>query len=254
MICQIRLPFESQKGLRYSVSASSVMHGMLMEKIPTEYASLLHSLPIRPFSQYVWNSPDSGGGNAGNSGNVWTVNTLTQEAYENIAVPVLSLREAYIKHKKDLIVFGEPEIRYDSCDELLERNSGGTGAVLQFLTPCAFKAAGSYVNIPDIRMMFTGLAKRFDSIYGIEDNDYDALSAELLRCVATPDFRIESTVFQTEGVKIPAFTGYISLRTKGSPEFRSYVSMLCSFAEYSGIGIKTALGMGHVIRKRHGTV
>ena len=43
-----------------------------------------------------------------------------------------------------------------------------------------------------------------------------------------------------------SFTGNIKIRIKGDEQFISYIRMLCRFAEFSGIGIKTAIGMGQV--------
>jgi CRISPR-associated endoribonuclease Cas6 len=49
-----------------------------------------------------------------------------------------------------------------------------------------------------------------------------------------------------EGVKIPSFVGKITFRMHGAQTMTNLAQMLFRFGEYSGIGIKTALGMGAV--------
>jgi CRISPR/Cas system endoribonuclease Cas6 (RAMP superfamily) len=50
--------------------------------------------------------------------------------------------------------------------------------------------------------------------------------------------------FALEGTRIQAFRGSYTLAFKGNLMSRKIMCMLGEFAQYSGIGIKTALGMG----------
>ena len=59
-------------------------------------------------------------------------------------------------------------------------------------------------------------------------------------------YELKSTLFSLEGTKIPAFIGKMTLKINGSQTLCSFVNMLFTFAEYSGIGIKTGLGMGAI--------
>ena len=47
-----------------------------------------------------------------------------------------------------------------------------------------------------------------------------------------------------EKVKIPAFIGKITIKLTGTKTMTNFANMLFEFGEYSGIGIKTSLGMG----------
>lgn len=47
-----------------------------------------------------------------------------------------------------------------------------------------------------------------------------------------------------EGIKIPSFIGEIGIRINGTDTMARYVKLLARFGEYSGVGIKTAMGMG----------
>lgn len=80
----------------------------------------------------------------------------------------------------------------------------------------------------------------------VHETQYEQLLETIGEQVEISSYRLHSTLFSLEGVRIPAFMGTVTLRLFGNQTFRSYIHMLCDYANYSGIGIKTALGMGHV--------
>ena len=58
------------------------------------------------------------------------------------------------------------------------------------------------------------------------------------------DYALRSTGFRLKETVIPGFTGRLTILL--SPPLAELWSTLLSWAEYSGIGIKTTLGMGGV--------
>lgn len=242
MLCQIKIPFTSRRNLHYEVLASSVMHGILMENISPDYAGKMHEKSLRPFSQYVHYE---------NNCNFWTISTLDREAYENIIIPLLSLKTTEVRHKNDTIYFHAAEQKIISYNELIGRNNISVGKSIHiridFITPTAFRSSGSYVNIPSARLILNNLARRFDVCYGIQNNNYEIFLSEVEKYVSITEYSLNSKYFSLEGKNVPAFMGYIIMRITGDLQLKSYLSMLCEFAAYSGTGIKTALGMGQVI-------
>jgi CRISPR-associated endoribonuclease Cas6 len=59
-------------------------------------------------------------------------------------------------------------------------------------------------------------------------------------------YRLKSTYFPVEGIRIPSYKGEMTLRLHGTDTLARYVRFLLRFGEYSGIGIKTAMGMGAI--------
>jgi CRISPR-associated endoribonuclease Cas6 len=57
-------------------------------------------------------------------------------------------------------------------------------------------------------------------------------------------YRLRSAPFPLEGVNITGFQGDIRIRIKGTDTMSRFAKMLFSFGEFSGVGIKTSLGMG----------
>ena len=241
MLCKLIMPFESSRGLHYNFYASSLMQGVMMEKISTSYAKKMHEDGLRPYSQFCTFE---------NGRNLWTISTLDQEAAENIILPLSELRTAEIRYKKDTITFSEPIMEKLTYHQLLEENAvndAGTEKItLNIITPTAFKSSGNYVILPTLRLIFQNLSKRFDCFYGISENDYEELAAEVEKNIRITDYSLSGTDFALEGVRIPSFTGNITFSVKGSRDLRSYIRMLCRFSEFSGLGIKTAIGMGQI--------
>jgi len=245
MIYKVTIPFESTRRIKYTPVVSSVMHGLLMESIDSCYADQLHAQGLHPYSQYVDNIDGH---------NIWTLDLLDDESYERIALPIMSLSSADIRNKNDVITFGKADVRSLSYDELLSSNRTSSRSSdtlkMDFLTPTAFKSGGRYSILPTLRQIVLSISKRFDSAFGIEGNDYSELEDAVLREMTVSHFKLESTSFSVDGASIPSFKGSIEFRITGEDNFRSYICMLGDFAQYSGVGIKTALGMGRVITQK----
>lgn len=241
MLKRISLPFHSANERRYGYRTASLFHGLLMELISPDYAAYLHENALHPFSLHL--------GQAENGG-VLTVSALTAEAAEQIMPPLRTLKTAYLAQKDDELLFDAPDEQSVTYHELFRkhyiREDAARLVQLNFNTPAAFKSAGQYVNMPTAKLIVSGLAKRYDMTCGVHDTVYETLFEEIEQRVTISAFRIRNASFPVEGVYIPAFMGTLTLKISGSPTFRSYINMLCDYAQYSGVGIKTGLGMGAV--------
>ncbi len=241
MIYKVTIPFQSTKRIKYYPVVSSVMHGLIMENIDSRYADQLHAQGLHSYSQYVNNINDR---------NIWTLALLDDESYERIALPIMSLDSAHIRHKNDIINFGEADVKMLTYEELLSSNKTSNHVSdtlkMDFFTPTAFKSRGRYSILPTLCQIVLNISKRFDSAFRIEGNDYSELEEAVLSELTVSHFKLESTYFSVDGASIPSFKGSIEFRITGEDNFRSYICMLGNFAQYSGVGIKTALGMGRV--------
>ena len=115
---------------------------------------------------------------------------------------------------------------------------------IHFLTPTAFKKQGKYLFYPDIRCIFQSLMNKYDSAARNEKMvDTDTLE-QLTENAQIVRYDLKSVSFSLEGVKIPAFIGKVVVKMNGTRTISNFANMLFEFGEYSGVGIKTALGMG----------
>ena len=122
---------------------------------------------------------------------------------------------------------------------------------LSFDTPTAFKKQGRYQFYPTVFHIFQSLIMKYDAVV----NDNRIYSEEIMdqieEFVEVKNYSLNSTAFSLEGTKIPSFRGTLQLKIKGPQMFCNLIHLLAKFGEYSGVGIKTAMGMGamHIVQK-----
>lgn len=220
---------------------SSNMQGILMEQIDSEYAELLHRQGMNPYSQFL----------RCDNGFQWIICTLTKEAYEHIILPLNNpdFSSFCIKKKNIQIKITKKELETISRKILLEEfylSEGGRYLSLEFKTPTAFKQNGRYVNYPDIRLLFQSLMNKYGTgSYEMEMFDEETLE-QLTRDITVSRYKLHSVMFPMEGIRIPAFMGNMTIQISGPKTMASYARMLVRFGEYSGVGIKTGMGMGGI--------
>jgi CRISPR-associated endoribonuclease Cas6 len=239
MPSRLDMTLSGAEQLNYQMA--SLFHGALMEMLPEAYVAELHESMLHPYTQHLemrnhqWH---------------WVVTTLNDRAKDLIIDQTLAQKNQVDIKKHELVVRIAEKNMSELTDKELSsqfyQEDAPRTISLQFLTPTAFKIDGRYVFYPDIRSIYLSLMNKYDAASKAGSmKDEDAL--ELL-CRNTSLFRydLRSTLFSMEGVKIPSFVGKITFRMHGAQTMTNLAQMLFRFGEYSGIGIKTALGMGAV--------
>ena len=219
---------------------SSNLQGVIMETISSEYAGALHNNRVNPYSQFVVRE---------NNSIVWYIKTLTEEAYKNIILPISELKEFELKKKgvllkteKKTIQMLEPRTLLDEfyekkCSRYMEIN---------FLTPVAFKSDGKYIFYPDLKLIYGSLMRKYSELsQNLDMIDLDTLE-ELCQSSEIVQYRLQTIPFPLEKVNITGFVGKVGIKVKGPETLARYIRMLVHFGEFSGIGIKTAIGMGAI--------
>ena len=227
---------------------ASVFQGFLMERIDRNYADLLHKDGWKPYSQYVEKEGDTA---------LWHICTLNEEAYKQIILPFMDddFKSVYLKQKEKELIVLDKQVRKKPKSELLEymyAKEVEKTITLQFITPTAFKSNGIYQILPDVRMVFQSLMNKYSAASKTLDM-FDTETLEAL-CVSShiSGYRLRSMFFPLEGVRIPSFGGEMTIRMGGKGTLAGYAQLLTEFGTYSGIGIKTAMGMGAVRKIRKG--
>lgn len=243
MLAELRMKLEIDKP-GFSYYQSSNMQGVLMQMIDGSYADYLHRQGLNPYSQYIVSGEE----------NEWVVKTLTQEAFHSIIQPLLEETfTGFTIEKKDIHVkISKKTLKTIEKQELLDRfyqNEYHRYIELEFLTPTAFKSNGRYVILPDVRYIFQSLMNK----YGASSSDMEMYDEETLEQLVQNSsiirYKLKSVYFPMEGIKIPSFKGELSIKVNGTATMAKYAQLLTDFGEYSGIGIKTAMGMGGIRRK-----
>lgn len=238
----LKIKIKVPENERINWSNAGLFHGFLMEKIDTEYANKLHEDGLKPYRQSVIGSKDEV---------IWTISTLNDEASEKIITPLMQneIKTIEIK-KKDCMynIMGKEMVQlpidtlinkyyFSYCPNIIK---------IKFLTPTAFKSYNKYVFYPDMGLIFKSLMRKFDAF----SEQLKVESEETLEQLSSKSeiigYNLKSTVFCLEGVKIPSFVGSVTLKIHGPQPLVNLATVLLRFGEFSGVGIKTAIGMGMI--------
>lgn len=104
-----------------------------------------------------------------------------------------------------------------------------------------------YLNrFPDVSNVYKSLYNKFNvfaSEISLEDED---VLKHLIEHTKVIGYNLNSTKYGVEGIKIASFLGELCFYVKGPEALVSIANFLFAYGEFSGIGAKTALGMGGV--------
>ena len=240
MPTSLTMRLTGEEDQRHGPFMASMMQGVLMEMIDSGYAEKLHRTGAHPYSQNVQMKEDE---------LLWTVNALSEEAEEYLIKPLMdpSLDSFHLTHRNETLRIREREYRQIRYEELIQQyylGSHDRNLTIAFLTPTGFKQNGKYCIFPTPRLIFQSLMLRYDA--GATDSSIfsEELTEEFEQYIEITDYRLRSVRFSMEGVRIPSFLGECTFRIRGPQQLVNVAHMLARYGSYSGVGIKTGLGMG----------
>ena len=225
----------------------SIMQGALMEILDDESTKKLHEDGLRPYSQYVYfdknkNLP------------VWRVNTLNDWAYKTISDALTRQRQIFLKHKNYRVDFLKCDIIAAESYADIAANFVGEfaplcrGVEIDFVTTTSFRRNGAYVIFPEIYLLIQSALNRWNAFaerFLIED-DISHMMASFCRVT---EYNLRTQYFLLEHQKISGFCGKMNIQFEGDRVINNMLGLLFEYANYAGLGIKTALGMGAVKTK-----
>lgn len=239
----VRIDMQLSSSAELNVQMSSLFHGLLMERLNNfpQLQDQLHLSLLHPYSQHLVHHDDAWH---------WIICFTDDELFQRMWEEGLSRQKNFcLKHNGIRIEIENTQITALSFSDL---NSAAVNEEspykfrLSFLTPTAFKSNGRYIYMPDLAFIYSSIMRKFDAVAGnVSIYDEETLD-QLCRSTFIQDYRLRTTRFALEGVKIHAFIGNIVINAKSNRTMAAFLNMLMSFAEFSGVGIKTALGMGAV--------
>lgn len=214
---------------------SSVLHGVIMSVIDTDYASILHNSNLNPFSTSLVKNGDEW---------CWTVATVGQEAYDKIfkVLADKSFSSFVLTSKENAVVnIVKKETFEIPVENLLKatfNDEPSSVLKISFDTPAAFKSKNDYVIVPDLHLVFQSLMKKATAATS-DDSFFDEETLDaLVQNSKIISYNLRTVKFSLEGRRITGFTGYISIYIKGPSLLKNFAKTLFRFGEYLGVGIK----------------
>jgi CRISPR-associated endoribonuclease Cas6 len=240
---EAKLTIANQDDLHYNMGA--VLHGYLMEQAETDYVEKLHQSGLNPFSQSLYYDRF-------NQAWVWKIATLNEEAYQQLIVPLLTKEQVKLDHhQKTLRIKNIEKKPADSYEALtrqfyLDDTNEDNNIFIDFSTPCSFKVKGQYLMMPSLFHIYQSLMLRFSAFSTTIDVTDQQVLEHLCDYTHIVDYRLQSSRFMMGKTTIKGFSGSMRLRLAGPQTLKNLARLLFAFGSYSGIGIKTGLGMGAV--------
>ena len=130
--------------------------------------------------------------------------------------------------------------------QFYEEDSSHDTFQIHFMSPTSFKQRGKYLFYPDLRCIYQSLMNKYDSAVTEESMVNEDTLEQLCEYSQIVRYDLKSVNFSLEGIKIPAFIGKVTIKIHGTQTMANFAHMLFEFGTYSGVGIKTALGMGYI--------
>lgn len=242
MLQRITLQCSCEEAARPNYNWGSLFHGFLMDTMPSEVGEMLHQSNLRPFSQYV--VPQS------EQQLNWVIGLWDSTIADYIIQTVMPLTRIDIKHKGITLKINSIQRSSESEAEFFSRFFTGETLCrryeVEFVTPCTHKQDGAYVLFPTPELMIHSVSKRYAAFGQEVSLDDPEAIAQVARHIRIVRYSLRSAVFHMENTKITGYMGKTTLVINGPEQLARLAGAMLSFAEYSGMGIKTALGMGGV--------
>lgn len=244
MLRLVEFKLKFPEGIQVKPEMGSVFHGALMGKIAPEAAERFHEMSLRPYSQAVfWNREESTA--------CWRIGTLDEYAYEQLIGPLEGCRELFLKQKGYAVQLQQEHLLKEIfpealSQEIIQRKEAPSGVRWQCHSVMSFKQKGRYVILPDARLLYQNLLQRWNTFYPEIQLEADNLSEQLADHCRLSRYDLHSQVFSVEGSRIYGCMGMMEYQFFGFDMLKRIQGLLCSFAEFAGVGIKTAMGMGSV--------
>lgn len=211
------------------------LYAWLLDQIPHEAAEQFHNQDQHALTQYV------------DRDRVWTVNLFGEESVTWFG-SILERTDRIVLHTDILSVserhvqpIGEPEFFLRQG-----RERAGRRTVIQFVSPTAFKQAGRYAIFPQEELLLQSLLMKWKEVcpdYSLEDTD---MLDEMKKGIHIVDYDLRTSRFPLKNTRVPCFYGKIFVETRLPIVLQEIWHALACLAPYSGIGMKTTLGMGGV--------
>lgn len=226
----------------------SILQGALMEIIGVETSKKLHGEGLHPYSQFVYFDKDR-------NLPIWRVNVLNDWACEKILVPLTKQQQIFLRHKNYRVNLIQHKIIFEeSYENLAEHFMSNTapiskGVDVDFITTASFRRDGRYVIFPEIYLIIQSLLNRWNNFSTTFTVEGENLPHILANFFTVREYNFYSQLFLLEHQKFDGFSGRMSANFNGDITTNKLLGLLFEYANYCGIGIKTALGMGAVKTK-----
>lgn len=239
MLCHTDIVY-SAEGLERLYSGLGVkLHGAVMGLIPTEFAERLHHSEYQPFSLFCIENP------ADNTVMV-RISSLNEEAE-------LICRSLSAQQRIKIYGMKKPLERVAcQCSESLSAEALFAAPVprvlrVEFISPAVYRSSGKCRCNPELARYLRSVTEKLAYFEGLRSEIDTERLLNYVSTVSVERYSLNGEQYNVSGSIYSGMTGWMELAfTDRSSENATLLNAVMRYAEYSGIGAKTAVGMGGV--------
>jgi len=216
-----------------------------MELLPLSLSSQLHNQGIKPWSQFITRNTQGQ--------DTWVISALNDEMDESLTQHLLqnlpmkiNLRQKGFQVEAGNAISIEKSTYGAISDKHFKSDVAPRNYILRFCTPTTFKTAGQHVIFPSTDLLMNSLMQRWDAYADSLSLADQEVRQYLGTHVHIRDYKLSTASFSVDSAWVKGFVGVIDMRVSGPETLARVASLLLDFGRFSGVGIKTALGMGGI--------
>lgn len=244
MITQLHFHVHRAEGIKLDASWGYWFYAALMEHLPLEVAEQFHQSDRTPLSQYLRLPTRE------NCSLDWVVNIFGDDVEAAVVPRLETLTELQLRCcAQPFHLALDSRIHYEDANAFWNHVTGLPDAAsyrLHLLTPTAFRSNERFVIFPDVHLILQSLLSRWNRMApDLQVCDSDVLNL-LEAQIWIRDYRLQTHRFDLKSQRIPGFSGMLWLQNRLPAPLMEIWKGLLYFSTFSGLGVKTALGMGAV--------
>jgi CRISPR/Cas system endoribonuclease Cas6 (RAMP superfamily) len=237
MVCRTTLIYSAENTEKILSDIGVKLHGALMNIIPKQLAACLHTTELQPFSLCCAKRNDL---------IVARINALETSA--------LTLCEA-LGNCREITVYGMDEpLTLLSSEKSAVTDFDGIAADffgkmpykrtlrLDINSPAMIKSGGVPSCPPDIVKYFRSVLRKYN-LFENKSVDFGEFET-IFRQMLPEKYSLNGSSFNKSGSILPGLTGFTELPLPREQANAELIARMAKYAEYCGLGAKTAMGMG----------
>ncbi len=234
MITQAKIKLAKTAKAELNSALAVKIHGWLLNTVSSALGEKLHAFgEVRPYSLYVKSSDRDCD---------WLVlNILHENALELLEVVANMQYLTLSGIKEPIIVCGIQSVIEKSTRDILEEKDK-TEFRLEFLTPATYKLNNQYSNWFDLSRLIMGSVKKLNAFENTMINTRDFYGIN--ESIDILNYQLKSVKYLINSNPINSFIGDAKCKVSGKTETMRQLKQILNYCQYSGIGAKTAMGMG----------
>lgn len=242
MITQVRLALTSQENIRISSDFVYNIYGAWMRTLEPEQADFIHN--ERSMNQNLrvdFSHPHSA---------LLTINLLTEETAHYMLPLIKETRQYFLRKHNCTLVAQEPKIHEIKEEDLINPYFMSiccqNRITLRLTTPTTFKTNNHYAIFPTPELIIQSAVAKWNMLgLNVTVEDQQAVQ-QLMESTMITNYRLNSSRYYLKDTRIQSFLGSVTLSIHGPEPMVRLFNMLMHVLQYTGLGIKTSLGMGGV--------